>query len=145
MGSILLKKTAFLIFIVLTHNSFCQCDEISEKMEAFEKRLHHLEEQNGLKERRIKDLEATKVEIVTELQSLALKSQEAENNQNALGTIHILRTLFRALTAEKAGKIWSMSRFWVLLGSYKKQPVKKFWGRIMDLAWLKFTMAALLL
>ena len=90
MGSILLKKTAFLIFIVLTHNSFCQCDEISEKMEAFEKRLHHLEEQNGLKERRIKDLEATKVEIVTELQSLALKWQEAENNQNALGTIHIL-------------------------------------------------------
>ena len=100
MGSILLKKTAFLIFIVLTHNSVCQCDEISEKMEAFEKRLHHLEEQNGLKERRIKDLEATKVEIVTELQSLALKWQEAENNQNslennqnALGTIHILRTL----------------------------------------------------
>ena len=92
MGSILLKKTAFLIFIVLTHNSFCQCDEISEKMEAFEKRLHHLEEQNGLKERRIKDLETTKVEIVTELQSLALKWQEAENNQNALGTIHILHT-----------------------------------------------------
>ena len=93
MGSILLKKPAFLIFIVLTHNSFCQCDEISEKMEAFEKRLHHLEEQNGLKERRIKDLETTKVEIVTELQSLALKWQEAESNQNALGTIHILRTL----------------------------------------------------
>ena len=93
MGSILLKKTAFLIFIVLAHNSLCQCDEISEKMEAFEKRLHHLEEQNGLKERRIKDLETTKVEIVTELQSLALKWQEAENNQNALGTIHILRTL----------------------------------------------------
>ena len=118
MGSILLKKTAFLIFIVLTHNTYCQCDEISEKMEAFEIRLRHLEEQNGLKERRIKDLEATKVEIVTELQSLALKWQEAENNQNslennqnALGTIHILRTLFRALTAEKAGKIWSMSRF----------------------------------
>ena len=98
MGSILLKKTALLIFIVLTHNSFCQCDEIFEKMEAFEKRLHHLEEQNGLKERRIKDLETTKVEIVTELQSLALKWQEAENNQNALGTIHILRTLFRAAT-----------------------------------------------
>ena len=138
MGSILLKKTASLIFIVLSQNSFCQCDEISEKLEAFEKRLHHLEEQNGLKERRIKDLEATKVEIVTELQSLALKWQEAENNQNslennqnALGTIHILRTLFRALTAEKAGKIWSMSRFWVLLGSYKKQPVKKFWGRTL--------------
>ena len=108
MGSILLKKTALLIFIVLTHNSFCQCDEISEKMEAFEKRLHHLEEQNGLKERRIKDLETTKVEIVTELQSLALKWQEAENNQNALGTIHILRTLFRAAKAEKAGKVWSL-------------------------------------
>ena len=111
MGSILLKKTALLIFIVLTHNSFCQCDEISEKIEAFEKRLHHLEEQNGLKERRIKDLEITKVEIVTELQSLALKWQEAENNQNALGTIHILRTLFRVATAEKAGKVWSLPIF----------------------------------
>ena len=97
MGSILLKKTAFLIFLVLTHNSFCQCDEISEKMEAFEKRLHHLEEENGLKERRINDLETLKVEIVTELQSLSLKWQEAENNQNALGTIHILCTLLYLL------------------------------------------------
>ena len=28
--------------------------------------------------------------------------------------------------------------------SYKKQPVKKFFGRILDLAWLIFAMAALM-
>ena len=27
--------------------------------------------------------------------------------------------------------------------SYKKQPVKKIWGRILDLVWLKFALAAL--
>ena len=51
--------------------------------------------------------------------------------------------LFRAATAGKAGKVWSLSRFWVSIRSYKKQPNKKFWGRILDLAWLKI--AALLL
>ena len=45
--------------------------------------------------------------------------------------------------AEKAGNVWSLPRFWVSICSYKKQPVKKFWGRILDLAWLKFTVAAL--
>ena len=45
--------------------------------------------------------------------------------------------------AGKAGKVWSLPRFWVSIGSYKKQLVKKFWGRILDLAWLKFAVAAL--
>ena len=43
----------------------------------------------------------------------------------------------------KAGKVWSLPRFWVPIGSYKKQPDKKCWGRILDLAWLKFAVAAL--
>ena len=50
----------------------------------------------------------------------------------------------RAATAGKAGKIWSLPRFWVSILSYKKQPVKKIWGRILDLSWLKFAVAALI-
>ena len=44
----------------------------------------------------------------------------------------------------KVGKVWSLPRFWVTLRSYNKQPVKKcgleYW---LDLAWLKFAVAAL--
>ena len=36
-----------------------------------------------------------------------------------------------------------MPKFWVSIHSYKKQPVKKIWGRILGLAWLKFAVAAL--
>jgi hypothetical protein len=50
---------------------------------------------------------------------------------------------YRAATVGKAGKVWSFPRFWVLIGSYKKQPVKKFGVRILDLPWLKFAVAAL--
>ena len=48
MGSILLKKAAFLIFVVFTHNSFGLCDT-----EAFEERLKNRpmkEELNHIKE-----------------------------------------------------------------------------------------------
>ena len=38
---------------------------------------------------------------------------------------------------------WTLHRFWVSIHSYKKQLVKKKLGRILDLAWLKFAMAAL--
>ena len=38
---------------------------------------------------------------------------------------------------------WSLPRFWVSIRSYKKQPVKKTWGRILDLARLKLAVAAL--
>ena len=34
-------------------------------------------------------------------------------------------------------------RFWVSISSYKKQPVKKIWGRILGLAWLKFAVESL--
>ena len=49
----------------------------------------------------------------------------------------------RAATADKAGKVWSMPRFWVSIHSYKKQPVKNYLGGILDLAWLKLAVAAL--
>ena len=49
----------------------------------------------------------------------------------------------RAATAGKAGKVWSLPRFWVSICSYKKQPVKKFLDRILDLAWLQFSVAVL--
>ena len=49
---------------------------------------------------------------------------------------------YRAATAGKAGKVWSLPRFWVSIHSYKKQPIKKF-GVKLDLAWLKFAVAAL--
>ena len=49
----------------------------------------------------------------------------------------------RAATAGKAPKAWALPRFWVLIRSYKKQPVKKNWSRILGLAWLKFAVAAL--
>ena len=49
----------------------------------------------------------------------------------------------RGATAGKAPKAWVLPRFWVSIHSYKKQPVKKLWGRIMGLAWLKFVAAPL--
>ena len=49
----------------------------------------------------------------------------------------------RAATVGKAPKAWALPRFWVSILSYKKQPVKKFWGRILGLAWLKFAKVAL--
>ena len=50
----------------------------------------------------------------------------------------------RAAAAGKAPKAWALLiRFWVSMRSYKKQPVKKNWGRILGLAWLKFAMASL--
>ena len=52
-------------------------------------------------------------------------------------------TLPRPAMAAKAEKDWSFPRFWVARRSYKKQPVKKNWGKILDLAWLKFAAAAL--
>ena len=47
------------------------------------------------------------------------------------------------LRAAMAAEDWSLPRFWVSIRSYKKQPVKTFWGRILDLAWFKFAVAAL--
>ena len=49
----------------------------------------------------------------------------------------------RATTAGKAPKVWALPRFWVSIRSYKTQPVKKILGRVLDLAWLKFAVAAL--
>ena len=49
----------------------------------------------------------------------------------------------RAATAGKAPKAWALLRFWVSIRSYKKQLVKKIWGRILGLAWLKFAVASL--
>ena len=44
--------------------------------------------------------------------------------------------------AGKAGKVWSLPRFWVSIRSYKKKMVKNILGRILDLDWLKFAVAA---
>ena len=43
--------------------------------------------------------------------------------------------------AGKDPEAWSLPRFWISICSYKKQPVKTIWGRILGLAWLKFTVA----
>ena len=51
--------------------------------------------------------------------------------------------MFMAATAGKAPKAWALPRFWVSIHSYKKQPVKKIWGRILGTAGLKFAVAAL--
>ena len=48
-----------------------------------------------------------------------------------------------AATACKAPKAWALFRFWASIRSYKIQRVKTIWGRILDLAWLKFAVAAL--
>ena len=47
----------------------------------------------------------------------------------------------RAATAGKTPKAWALPRFWVSIRSYKKQPVKKIWDRILGLAGLKFAVA----
>ena len=39
--------------------------------------------------------------------------------------VSYLFTYFRATLAGKAGKVWSLPRFWVSICSYEKQPVKK--------------------
>ena len=49
----------------------------------------------------------------------------------------------RGTKAGKASKAWALPIFWVSICSYKKQPVKKIWSRILGLAWLKFTVAPL--
>ena len=49
----------------------------------------------------------------------------------------------RAATAGKAPKAWAFPRFWVSIYSYKKQLVKKKWGRILGIAWLKFSVASM--
>jgi hypothetical protein len=43
---------------------------------------------------------------------------------------------------ERPPKAWALPRFWVSILSYKKQPVKEIWDRILGLAWLKFAMVA---
>ena len=43
--------------------------------------------------------------------------------------------------ANQGPKAWALPRFWVSIHSYKKQLVKKIWGRILGLAWLKFAVA----
>ena len=53
--------------------------------------------------------------------------------------------LIKGATAGKAPKAWALPRFWVSICSYKKQLVKKIWGRILGLAWLKFAMVPLLM
>ena len=55
----------------------------------------------------------------------------------------VLNYRIRAATSAKAAKVWSLPRFWVSISSYKKQPVKKLWCRILDPAWLKFAVAVL--
>ena len=56
----------------------------------------------------------------------------------------LMLSKIRAATAGKAPKAWALPRFWVSICSYKKQPVKKIWVRILDLAWVKFAVAALM-
>ena len=51
----------------------------------------------------------------------------------------------KGATAGKAPKAWALPRFWVSIHSYKKQPVKKIWGRMLGLALLKFNVAPLYL
>ena len=41
------------------------------------------------------------------------------------------------------GWAWALPRFWVSIRSYKKQPVKEIWDRILCLAWLKFAVVPL--
>ena len=33
--------------------------------------------------------------------------------------------------AGKAPKAWALPRFWVSIGSYEKQLIKKIWGRVL--------------
>ena len=50
-------------------------------------------------------------------------------------------TTAKAANTAKTAKDWS--RFQVSICSYKKQPVKKIWDRILGLVWLKFVVASL--
>ena len=72
---------------------------------------------------------------VMDLELLVIEFIMSEEAWSRLGS--------RAATAGKAPKAWALPRFWVSIRSYKKQPVKKIWGRILGLAWLKFAVAAL--
>ena len=77
------------------------------------------------------------------LKRLMLSNLEIHSSTSDFKAYYYSLYNLRAATAGKEGKVWSLPRFWVSINSYKKQPVKKFGGRILDLAWLKFAVAAL--
>ena len=55
---------------------------------------------------------------------LVIGTKRDISSQNYSRSRHI--GTLRAATAGKAGKGWTLPRFWVSIRSYKKQPVKKF-------------------
>ena len=72
-----------------------------------------------------------------------MKQNFREKTNDFTVKIYLFLVFIRDAMAGKAGKGWSLPRFWVSILSYKKQPVKKIGGRMLGLAWLKFSVKSL--
>ena len=71
---------------------------------------------------------------------ITLAHFQAFLTMNLFKTIYAYYCLLKGATSGKA----PLPRFWVSIRSYKKRPVKKKWGRILGLVWLKFVVTPLL-
>ena len=69
-----LKSTIFITCLIFSLAQFCLGDD------NFEEKVNNLEESDQQKEKRIADLETKNIELITELQNLGIKVEEAQKN-----------------------------------------------------------------
>ena len=69
-----LKSTIFITCLIFSLAQFCLGDDVIED------KVNNLEESDQQKEQRIADLEAKNIELITELQNLGIKVEEAQKN-----------------------------------------------------------------
>jgi hypothetical protein len=56
------------------------------------------------------------------------RQRKLQRMSGLLSLMMLMLLSIRAATAGKAPKAWALPRFWVSIGSYKKQLAKKIWG-----------------
>ena len=69
-----LKNIIFITCLIFSLAQFCLGDDVIED------KVNNLEESDQQKEQRIADLEAKNIELITELQNLGIKVEEAQKN-----------------------------------------------------------------
>ena len=69
-----LKSIIFITCLIFSLAQFCHGDDVIED------KVNNLEESDQQKEQRIADLEATNIELITELQNLGIKVEQAQKN-----------------------------------------------------------------
>ena len=74
------KNAIFVICLIFSLTPFCLGDEVLEMIKVVQEEVNNLKESDQLKEQRIAALEATKIELVTEVQNLGMKLKQAQKN-----------------------------------------------------------------